>query len=260
MRTICLCVLAFGALLLIAAGAQAGAWLEPPGEGQVILGGTFSDSLRAYDVNGRLAPVSSYKKFELTAYAEYGLSDAVTLVAEPSVLDFRAKPPGQSYVGMGVLEAGARVKLYEVDEWIFSAQATLREATNTRSRIFLDTGHGVQADARLLIGRSFTVFGFPAFSSLEIGYRSPGGFGHEVRADATVGLRPMEKVLVLLQTFNISAIHTAPLYPTRSNKIALSAVYQLTQSISVQLGGIIGLPGVNTTTERGIISAVWYRF
>jgi hypothetical protein len=34
----------------------------------------------------------------------------------------------------------------------------------------------------------------------------------------------------------------------------------VTQSISVQVGGIVGLPGVNTTTERGIISALWYRF
>jgi hypothetical protein len=118
----------------------------------------------------------------------------------------------------------------------------------------------VQADARLLIGRSFTLLGFPALS-IEIGYRSPGGFGHEIRADATLGIRPMEKVLVLLQTFNISALHAAPLYPTRSNKIALSAVYDVTpSSISVQVGGIIGLPGVNTTTERGLISAVWYRF
>ena len=66
---------------------------------------------------------------------------------------------------MGVLEAGARVKLYELDEWMFSAQGTLREATNTRSRIFVDMGHGLQADVRLLIGRTFTLLGFPAFSS-----------------------------------------------------------------------------------------------
>ena len=260
MRIVCLCILAFGALVFATAGARAGAWLEPPGQGEVILSGTFSDSLRAYDARGRLAPVSSYKKFELTAYTEYGATDAITLIAAPSVLDFRAKPPGESYAGMGVLEAGGRVKLYEVDEWIFSAQATLREATSRRSRIFLDTGRGLQADARILIGRTFTLLGFPAFSSLEIGYRSPGGFGHEIRADATLGIRPIEKVLVLLQTFNISAVHTAPLYPTRSNKITLSAVYDVTQSVSVQLGGIIGLPGVNTTTERGIITAVWYRF
>jgi hypothetical protein len=78
--------------------------------------------------------------------------EQVTLIAAPSVLDFRAKPPGQSYAGMGVLEAGARVKLYELDEWMFSAQGTLREATNTRSPIFLDMGLGLQADVRLLIG------------------------------------------------------------------------------------------------------------
>lgn len=260
MRPCCLRILAFAALLLSAAGAEAGAWLEPAGQGEIILGGTFSDSLRAYDVHGRLAPLSSYKKFELTAYTEYGLTDAVTLIAAPSALDFRAKPPGESYAGVGVLEAGGRVKLFDIGETIFSAQATLREASNARSRIFLDTGRGLQADARVLVGRQFTIFGFPGFSSIEIGYRSPGGFGHEVRADLTLGVRLMDKVLVLLQTFNIGAINTVPLYPTGSNKIALSAVYDVTPKVSVQLGGIVGLPGVNITTERGLIAALWYRF
>jgi hypothetical protein len=252
--------LALVVFLLATTDADAGAWLEPPGQGQVILGGTFSDSLRSYDLGGRLAPVSSYKKLELTAYLEYGATESVTLIAAPSVLDFRAKPPGESYAGMGILEAGGRVKLYEIEETVFSAQATLREATNARARIFLDTGYGLQADARLLIGRTFTLWGLSAFSSLEIGYRSPGGFGHEIRADATLGVRPIDKVLLLLQTFNISAVHAVPLYPTRSHKIALSAVYEVTPNICVQLGGIIGVPGVNTTTERGITSAVWYRF
>ncbi|MDX6320141.1 MAG: protein XagA [Nocardioidaceae bacterium] len=256
-RFVCLRIAALAAaLLLAAAGAQASAWLEPAGQGQIILGGTFSDSLRSYDVRGRLAPLSSYKKFELTAYTEYGLTDSVTLIAAPSALDFRAKPPGESYAGVGVLEAGGRVKLFEVGETIFSAQATLREASNSRARIFLDTGRGLQADARFLVGRQFTIFGFPAFSSIEVGYRSPGGFGHEVRADLTLGVRPVDKVLVLLQTFNIGAINTAPLYPTRSNKIALSAVYDVTPKVSVQFGGILGLPGVNMTTERGIIAAL----
>src|SRR5436305_6626076 len=115
MRLVRLSILVISAVLLVSAGAQGGAWLEPPGQGEVILGGTFSDSLRAYDVNGRLAPVSSYKKFELAAYVEYGAMERVTLIAAPSVLDFRARPPGESYAGMGVLEAGARVKLYEID-------------------------------------------------------------------------------------------------------------------------------------------------
>jgi protein XagA len=260
MRSACLRLLTFGALLLASAGARAGAWLEPAGQGQVILGGTFADSLRAYDGNGRLAPLASYKKFELTAYLEYGALEQVTLIAAPSALDFRARPPGQSYAGFGVLEAGARVKIYDYEEWIFSGQATLREATNTRSRLFLDMGHGMQADIRLLVGRTFDFFGMPAFSSLEIGYRSPGGYGHEVRADATIGVRPLDHLLLLAQSFNISAVHNDPLYPTRSNKVALSAVYEVTPAIAVQFGGILGVPGINVTTERGIIAALWYRF
>jgi hypothetical protein len=131
----------------------------------------FPISLRAYDVNGRLAPVSSYKKIRAERVFRILRDGAGTLIAVPSILDFRAKPPGQSYAGMGVLQAGARVKLYDLDEWMFSAQGTLREATNTRSRV--DMGHGLQADVRLLIGRTFTLLGFPAFSSLEIGYRRP---------------------------------------------------------------------------------------
>jgi hypothetical protein len=63
MRLVCLRILAFSTLLFAIAGARAGAWLQPPAEGEVILGGSFSDSLRAYDVRGRLAPLASYKKF-----------------------------------------------------------------------------------------------------------------------------------------------------------------------------------------------------
>jgi hypothetical protein len=81
MRLVCLRILAFSALLLIAAGAQAGAWLEPPGQGEVILGGTFSDSLRSYDVRGRLAPVSAYKKFAaLGSKLTYGPTGSKTML------------------------------------------------------------------------------------------------------------------------------------------------------------------------------------
>jgi hypothetical protein len=96
MRLVCLRILAFSVSLLVIAGARAGAWLELPAQGEVILGGSFSDSLRASDANGRLAPVSSYKK----------------------------------------IRADRLLKLYQHEEWIFSAQTTLREATNARSRIF----------------------------------------------------------------------------------------------------------------------------
>jgi hypothetical protein len=51
---------------LIGAGietAWGGAWLLPPGDGQVIADTFFSDSTQAFDAHGRLIPVPSYRKF-----------------------------------------------------------------------------------------------------------------------------------------------------------------------------------------------------
>ena len=49
-------------------GARGGAWLMPPGYGQVIVDTFFSDSTQAFDAQGHLIPVPAYKKFELGTY------------------------------------------------------------------------------------------------------------------------------------------------------------------------------------------------
>ena len=82
---------------LIGAGSEAargGAWLMPPGEGQVIADTSFSDSSHAFDAQGHLVPVPSYKKFELGTYIEYGLTNWLTLVASPSYDRIENPPPG----------------------------------------------------------------------------------------------------------------------------------------------------------------------
>jgi protein XagA len=47
--------------------AWGGAWLVPPGDGQVI-----SDSTRAFDAHGNLIPVPAYQKFELAPISNMG--------------------------------------------------------------------------------------------------------------------------------------------------------------------------------------------
>jgi hypothetical protein len=84
---------------LIGAGIEAGvggAWLLPPGDGQVIADTFFSDSTRAFDANGHLIPVPSYRKFDLGTYSEYGLTNWLTLVASPSYDRIHNPPPDQS--------------------------------------------------------------------------------------------------------------------------------------------------------------------
>ena len=87
----------------IGAGTEAawgGAWLLPPGDGQVIADTFFSDSTQAFDAHGRLIPVPSYRKFELGTYIEYGLTNWLTLVASPSYDRIENPPPGRSYNGL----------------------------------------------------------------------------------------------------------------------------------------------------------------
>ena len=75
-------------------GARGGAWLMPPGDGQVIAATFFSDSTQAFNAQGHLIPVPAYKKFELGTYIEYGLTNWLTLVAAPSYDRIQNPPPG----------------------------------------------------------------------------------------------------------------------------------------------------------------------
>src|SRR5665213_2208422 len=85
------CVWFLGAFAVLVFGssgdADAAAFLEPAGQGQVIVTTSFTDSANAFDASGRLVPVASYRKFELNAWMDYGLTDWLTLIVDPSADD-----------------------------------------------------------------------------------------------------------------------------------------------------------------------------
>lgn len=274
-----------GAMILEAAApAFAGAFLAPEGEGQVIVTTTFSDARKAYDAKGRLIRTPAYRKFEAQAYAEYGVADWLTLVAEGNYFSFKgaapatqylnlltaealagapltpSRPPGPHFDGLGLGGIGARVRLYEIGGFILSAEATFR-AAEPLARRYLDIANGRQFDARLQLGRSFTLLGLPAFVDAQLGYRSAGQNGGEIRADMTYGLRPFADILLLAQFFSAVApgARTATTF-VASQKIAGSVVYDLTQRISLQIGAVAVPAGTNWPAERGAFSAVWLRF
>ncbi len=242
-------------------GAFAGAFLQAPDQGIVIAGGAFSDAVRAYDAAGRLVPVAAWRKFELTSYAEYGVTDWLTAIASPSLFTFPQDPPGQSRSATAIAEAGARVKAYEWDGNVFSAQILLRAPLGGASaRVFADTTRFAQADLRVGYGRGFDLFGFRAFSDLQIGARTGGLFGHEARVDATLGLWAREDLLVLLQSFSAATPASWRRVRYLQEKVAGSAVYWFTPTIGLQVGATAALRGVNSSAERGGFTALWYRF
>ncbi|WP_292533806.1 hypothetical protein [Methylocystis sp.] len=262
---------------------SAGAWLMTPGGGQAILTTTFADARKAYDANGRLIETPSYRKFETRVYVEHGVLDWLTVVAEGGYMNFSGaagpfdrlnllideakaglplslqSPPGQRYEGLGLGAFGARALLFTWGDYIVSLQAGVR-AASPASRRFLDMRDAVQGDVRLLVGRPFEIFGLPGFIDAQLGYRSRGQNGDEIRVDFTAGLRPLPPILLLAQSYSGFAPRGGPAGVVAEQKFQLSAVYDVSASLSLQIGAIAAIGGMNSPAERGLISAIWWRY
>lgn len=278
----CLCFCLYFCLSA-ARPAVAGAWPFPQGAGQLILTTLLANARNAYDPAGRLIATPPYRKFEARAYLEHGLTDWLTFVGEGSVMSFRGAPApydpielliaeakagqpfylppvvGSKYEGLGLGAAGARLRLLNVGDYVLSIQGSLRGASRDARR-FLDMGGAVQLDARLMMGRTFSLFGLAGFLDTQIGYRGRGQNGDEIRVDLTAGIRPFERTLLMAQSFSALAPRGGAAGHVAEQKFQLSGVYDLTTTVSLQIGGVAALGGVNAPAERGVICAVWWRY
>lgn len=264
---------AFGALpgLLLAAGswipteAVAGAWTLPEGARQVIVTGTFISGDRLFNPDGRLVPVPEYAKFELTPFAEYGVTDWLTAIASTSLLTVFADGDRQDrYAGLGYTELGARARVASFDAAVLSVQTTAHlpgQLNNDRSA---EIGNSVpELDMRLLAGTSFALGGWDGFIDGQAAYRLRGGeLPNEYRIDLTFGVRPVPSLLLLAQSFNVVADGPWPgVYRfSRYHKLQGSIVYDISATWSVQAGIVGTVAGRNALRERGAIFGAWARF
>jgi protein XagA len=173
--------------------ANAGAWLQPQGEGLAIAATDFSESTRYFDSRGKLIPIPAYQKFSLGTYIEYGLSDEFTLVAQPFFdADKQATNPSPTRLATGGTDIGLRAGLGNFDGTIVSAQVTAHVPFITRAPLVnFDEDTVPAGDFRLLLGHSFRLDGLDWFADLEGGYRVEGDDEPgEWHTDATLGARP----------------------------------------------------------------------
>ena len=266
------CLLLFRAAfwaVAVSLGAQgaalAGAWPLGEREALAIAGASFADSTAAFDASGKLIPVSAYRKFDLSLYVEYGVSDAVTLVARPSFADITtAGPPAGGYRGFEAMEAGARALLARAGDAVFSAQGLVRIPGSTNAaNPALVGATAFEAEARLLAGYSFHFLERPAFAEAQIAWRArDGGNPGEARLDLTLGARIFDRLQILLQSFSLATTGagTAAYPAQRLSKLQPSLVYDVAPGWSVQAGVFATVYAVNARREQGVIAAVWRKF
>jgi hypothetical protein len=269
--------------LCLSSTARGGAWLYPEGKGQLIVTTTFANARGAYDESGQLVRTPAYRKLEAQAYLEHGVTDWLTFLAQGAAMNFQGapgsgdrlnlliaeakaglplmtvEPSGPRYEGLGLAAAGARVHLFDAGHYTVAVETSIR-AASAEARRFLDMHDATQIDARLLRGRPFTLFGLSGFLDSQLGVRTRGQNGDEVRMDMTAGIRPLERLMLMAQSFSAVAPRGGPSTFMSAQKFQLSAVYELTPAFAVQIGAVAALGGVNAPAERGIVSGLWLRY
>ena len=258
------CVLAM-AMAASPTAALAAAWTLDAGTGQAFLIGTASSSDHIFNASRNIQSTPRYDKFELTGLIEYGATNWLTLMLLPQLqhIDI-ASPIDAQRTGVGYTEFGGRARLYEANSWIFSAQTTVRVAGTTASANPAAIGYtDTQIDVRGLLGRTFTVGAWPAFFDMQVAQRFRGGGApDEFRADFTLGVRPSPNWMFLSQSFNVISEGAGTWgFPSYDYfKFQLSAVYQVTPAVGLQLGGFTAYMGRNALQENGVVLGAWFKF
>ena len=258
------CMLAIG-LMGSATPVLAGAWTLDAGTGALVVTGTASQANSVFDSGSKLRPIPRYSKDEAQVLIEYGMTNWLTAMFQPSLqhVDIAA-PFSAQRSGLGYTDIGGRARLWSDASWVVSAQATFRipgvfDKTNPAAIGYTDS----EIELRGLAGYSFNAGTLPAFVDLEVAQRYRlGGPPSEFRTDITFGIRPAERWLLLAQSFNVLS-EGAGSWGFGSfayHKFQLSAVYALTPALSLQFGGYSTYWGRNALQENGLVVGAWYKF
>ncbi len=215
---------------------------------------------------GRPLKTGRFSKQETAAQAERGLGDGLTLLAGATLrASSFAAPSGTNLAMAGVVSAGLRARLWSDDATVLALQGTLtaggERSRPSRLRAFEPPA---EAEMRLLVGRNFSLLDRPGFAEAQLGYRWRGGRNaDELVIDATLGIRPLPRLLLLLQSFNAIALQPDRRFDggrMRRHKLQPSLVWEISESWSLQVGAFATLAGRETLQERGLVAALWWRF
>lgn len=257
---------ALAVALAACSAAWAGAWNEPAGRGQVIVGGTFDRGDRSFGADGgHMVKTKPYTKREVSAYVDYGVTDWLQAIIRPGLVSTGlGGTPGARYTGLGTSEAGAQLRLLVFGPAVLAVQGTFQLPASTRERNLALIGNTSRnTEGRLLLGYAFALGSWPSFLDAQTGYRIRGsGAPDEAHVDLTLGVRPWADVLLLLQDFTTLPVGrgTAWFPASRYSNLEGSVVYDLSRRWSLQLGVFETVEGRSALRERGVDVAVWYRF
>jgi hypothetical protein len=243
------------AALVSAPSATEAAFLQAEGATQLISANSVSGFSREFDANGRIRRSGTFSKTSLDVFATHGLTETVTFVATTST--DRLVTKYASDVGSTIswnAMAGLRVPLWQESGSIVSVQALIGAGREVR-------GAGMMAEARLMAGHNLAIAEVPGFADIQLAWRQGApGARPELRFDATLGLKPHERVMFLAQLFTAYGLAHAGQDRSLRVKGQLGLVWHVGETWSVQASVFHTLYGLNSAQETGATLGLWRRF
>jgi hypothetical protein len=262
MRCVSLLTLS-SAVLLLTQPVRASPWLAEAGGGQLI-----TATIATYSSDGfeSVPNPSGLPRFTLCTHFEYGVARDATAIFDA---EFQRFSPGDLNFGtsgyrLDKAMTGIRLPLLRRQNTILSVEGmfgTDAVYDNTPRSIFASTRGA--AEARLMLGQNLSFFGLNSFATLEVGGRwRAGPPADEATLDATFGIAPTKRSLLLLQSFSTVSVDAAeaPYRRYLLSKAQLSAAYRMYGGVWLQVGGYGTVAHAHTGAERGGLLSIWWKF
>jgi hypothetical protein len=261
------------ALALPQGDVLAGAWTQEAGSGQVINSFTFYALDQQFDSNRDLEDRGRFTKLEYSPYIEYGVTDRLTLGAQPffQALSDEDGPGERDNAGLADVELFARQRLWKGDNAVLSVQGLVSVPGGYDPDADLPLGRDqVDVEGRVLWGAGYDVDGIGVFYDLSAAYRKRfDDPGDEVSLDVTLGVKPWSGWQVLIQSFNTIGVDNADgtMSEVRGSdlefdryKLQVSVVRDITDSVALQAGAFSEFAGRNTGQGNAGFVALWFSF
>jgi hypothetical protein len=236
------------------------------GTGQAITTFSAYRSSGGYDDKGNPVPGARYERLELDTYLEYGVTNAITIGAQPRYqwAWSGAGSSRQSAHGWSDIDLFVRRRMWRVGGWVSSVQAltVLPDAYDPHTSPAPGTGRRAY-EARLLAGRNLGRNGW-GYVDVEAAYRlGTSGVADQIRSDATLGVRPWANWLAIAELN--STVSTTRGDGTAGAaydllKLRISAVRNLNQHTAIELGYWRDLAGRRVGLGDSVFLSCWLRF
>ncbi|MEP4051826.1 MAG: hypothetical protein ABJN22_06250 [Litorimonas sp.] len=257
----------FVVCLFFSRQANAGAWNQRAGEGQVISTSSWSNAGQIFNDDYEAVPLRGFTKTETRLYIEQGVTEWLTLVGNGGLqtLNFRDGDSRFDFDGLDDIELGGQFKVYAREGFASAIRASYIIDSQLDNRAVDVLRGGDQIELRGLIGQSRETLLGDFFYDAQIAARTESFTQLDGAQGAlTLGYKPTHRWLVMSQTYlnfsNNDRVDGFDVPEQTQLTSSLSIARQYKPGRYIQLGAGQSLLGQNIVKERNLFIGVWTEY